>query len=465
MAHLTFLATLVLLALLTGAGATVPTRVLVVGGGPAGQLLTHALLSRYRPGSGHLYEVTTVEARSFNPLAEEADGPRAYSLGLNIRGQSALKHFDRPGGSFGLFHGIRKFAVESESFFLHIGKLKLQIRKKIEDKQPGDPPATLMIARNRLCEGFITEGSRLYGDRFDMRFGIKLASVDFDKKEAVLSDGSALKYDVIVGADGVNSAVRKSMDQQISGFVSEEKVLPGAYRVFIQSNASSVMEPDAIHAMECTEKTRSGFGLFTIPAAGNKTCVLITWRKTSEMPQVLRNGSAEEIKDAIVRDFPQFGRPTDEAMAIFAKQQNSVASTIKCSTYSVPEKGICLIGDACHSTGGTLGQGANSALQDVVALSKLLDETGDDVQTSLRLYSKKQQREGDALLALLALPPKGPAGLLYNLEQLLRGLLSKLLPRLVSKPMQVALSQTLTPFSEVVRQNALWVWLANRVRR
>jgi hypothetical protein len=34
-----------------------------------------------------------------------------------------------------------------------------------------------------------------------------------------------------------------------------------------------------------------------------------------------------------------------------------------------------LLGDAAHSTGGTLGQGANSALTDAVVLDKLLQAT------------------------------------------------------------------------------------------
>ena len=49
-----------------------------------------------------------------------------------------------------------------------------------------------------------------------------------------------------------------------------------------------------------------------------------------------------------------------------------------------------LLGDAAHSTGGTLGQGANSALTDAVVLDELLQATApeksvvQDVGVSLR---------------------------------------------------------------------------------
>ena len=51
---------------------------------------------------------------------------------------------------------------------------------------------------------------------------------------------------------------------------------------------------------------------------------------------------------------------------------------------------IIYIGDAAHSTGGTLGQGANSALLDVVALSKCLDTANDDLKVMLPLFSSTQ---------------------------------------------------------------------------
>ena len=93
-----------------------------------------------------------------------------------------------------------------------------------------------------------------------------------------------------------------------------------------------------------------------------------------------------EIQAAIARDFPLFGAPDVAAVAQLAAQRPSVALTVQCSAYASPALGVALLGDAAHSTGGTLGQGANSALGDVVALSEALDEACDDLPAALRIY-------------------------------------------------------------------------------
>jgi hypothetical protein len=98
---------------------------------------------------------------------------------------------------------------------------------------------------------------------------------------------------------------------------------------------------------------------------------------------------------------------------------------------------------------------------DVVALDKCLDETNDDIPSALELFSKKQVPEGLALWKLLQLPPKGLLAPIYGVLQLLQGLLSKFFP-FVGKPTQILLSQTLTPFSEIVKKNAIWMKFAVR---
>jgi 2-polyprenyl-6-methoxyphenol hydroxylase-like FAD-dependent oxidoreductase len=51
---------------------------------------------------------------------------------------------------------------------------------------------------------------------------------------------------------------------------------------------------------------------------------------------------------------------------------------------------IVLKGDSAHSTGGTLGQGANSALMDVIELDRCLETYSDDIPKAIEAFSKKQ---------------------------------------------------------------------------
>jgi len=170
----------------------------------------------------------------------------------------------------------------------------------------------------------------------------------------------------------------------------------------------------------------------------------------------------DALLKAIKTDFPLFGEPQRDAAEQLQLQSPSIAMTIKCKPYASGNACVLLLGDSAHSTGGTLGQGANSALMDVVALDKSLDKYDDNLYLGLREYSDTQEPEGTSLFKLLQLPPKGLFGVLYQIEQLIRGFLSRLLPWIFPKPMQNALSQSLVPFRKIVQQNLLWVWLVTR---
>jgi kynurenine 3-monooxygenase len=135
---------------------------------------------------------------------------------------------------------------------------------------------------------------------------------------------------------------------------------------------------------------------------------------------------------------------------------------VQCNRYHGDH--VLLLGDAAHSTGGTLGQGANSALVDVVRFDEALDETGGDVSAALTSFSERAVPEGQALFDLLQLPPQGPLGLLYLATQFIRGVLSRVLPW-VTPPTQQRLSQSLVPYSDIRRKVLFWVKWALRTKR
>jgi kynurenine 3-monooxygenase len=151
------------------------------------------------------------------------------------------------------------------------------------------------------------------------------------------------------------------------------------------------LEANAVHAMEVGKK--AGYGLFLIPSPGNQTCALLSWKSETAPPILLETADPAEVKASIAANYPLFGEPTDAAVAQLTAQRPSSARTVRCNRYHRAANGLSsalLMGDAAHSTGGTLGQGANSALMDVVALDKCLDETDDDMSLALPLFSKRQ---------------------------------------------------------------------------
>ena len=393
------------------------TKVLIAGGGPAGLLAAHCLLSR-----GDKYDVEIVESRE-DPRQTQA-GPRSYSLGLNIRGQAAVNHFDVAGKSPGLWGSLKALGVESDSFFLHIGSKKIQLRKpKAKDEKVvptvDEVPPTLLIPRNKLCMGMLENLESKYSGsgRLTVTFNSRLLSVDLENQTADfdeirhLVEGSIQvkkPYDLIIGADGVQSELRNAMkiegEQPTVGagvtanmvdskpFKCEEVVLPGSYKVMLQAMPPA-LESDAVHAMEVGKK--AGYGMFLIPSPGNQTCALLSWKGETVPPILSELADPKEVKASIAANYPLFGEPTDAAVAQLTAQRPSSARTIRCNRYHRAINGASsalIMGDAAHSTGGTLGQGANSALMDVVALDKCLDETNDNISEALPLFSRRQVR-------------------------------------------------------------------------
>lgn len=392
--------------------AKLRTKVVIAGGGPAGLLVAHCLLSR-----GDKFDVEILESRE-DPRQTVA-GPRSYSLGLNIRGQAALNHFDVPNRSHGLWKSITPFGVQSDSFFLHVAGQKIQIRKPEKEgtKKENLIPPTLLIPRNKLCVGMLENLEQRYSStgRLSITFNSKLLSVDLEKKIAEFDEQRHLvegtirvskSYDLIIGADGVQSELRNAMlregeeptiglgisssKEHSKPFKCEEVVLPGQYKVMIQPMPTT-LENDAVHLMEVGKK--AGYGMFLIPAPGNNTCALLTW-KGETPPDVFQDtADPKDLKQSIAENYPLFGEPTDIALAQLAAQRPSSARTVRCNRYHRVVSGTSsalLMGDAAHSTGGTLGQGANSALMDVVALDKCLDETDNDISKALPLFSQRQ---------------------------------------------------------------------------
>ena len=68
----------------------------------------------------------------------------------------------------------------------------------------------------------------------------------------------------------------------------------------------------------------------------------------------------------------------ESEIAAFLERPVATTLTIRCNRYHHDNNAL-LIGDAAHAVSPALGQGCNSALEDVTVLNRLLDEYGDDL--------------------------------------------------------------------------------------
>lgn len=468
----------------------------IVGGGPSGLLLAHRILSSSTLNNTN---ITIFESRSDPRNTKATLEGRAYALGLGIRGRSAIRSVDEE-----LWQCVKSRGYECERFDLHFGKkIKLRLRDGVERrivKQRDECDVTtnnvacnalepsVLIYQTDLCSAMVdTLEERLnnkhnYGSStVQLNFGSIVEGVDVDRKTIQSRDKESSEindigpFDLIVGCDGVNSKVRKSMEQIESPyFQSTMDPLPGKFKVVRLSSMPPELDPTSIHAIPYSD----GSSAFVEPTIDGACILFATSSKktaTNDIDPLFTSTtevSYDEIAQAILERFPLLqGIDAQYAAEQIASQQiPSSTYAIKCNIYHY-KSSFALVGDAAHATGGVSGQGVNSALQDSIQLVKTLEhvleavdgkenDKNEMLSSALLSYSQSQVPEGLALFDASF----GPNGLSSNTDNkptkkqtilyALRNIVDTAFGGRfgIGQPtLQTVMTTTLTPFSEIRR--------------
>ncbi|CAE7218604.1 bna4 [Symbiodinium microadriaticum] len=117
-----------------------------------------------------------------------------------------------------------------------------------------------------------------------------------------------------------------------------------------------------------------------------------------------------------------------------------------------------LIGDSLHSLPPDIGQGVNSALEDVTVLARCLDSAGKGAtRTAARAYEDARMPDVRALIDIVQVAApfqysQAPwRGRLWNISFLTRFLLNKLVPKFFDLPLFLLIQQSERSYSEIWR--------------
>jgi len=461
--------------------------VAIVGAGPSGLLLAHRLLKK---GA----KCTIFESRGDPRIVTNMEG-RAYALGLGIRGRTAIRTVDET-----LWQAIKKCGYESEKFDLHLTKqISFRLRdaptkaKKTfkDDDDSSQLEPSVLLYQSEMCSAFLNEIERLYGGRLvennivNLNFNATVLDVDFDNRTILfLTENGASQnagpFDLLVGCDGVNSKVRKSMAASFPYFQSETKLLPGEVKVARLPIMPPKLDPSSIHLIVGS----GGCSAFVEPTANGRCCVLFARRGTTSgsttdskdrnsnisttlddlFLSISSNTNIDLIAQDISQRFPLLEglNFTDIAMQL-VNQRSSSTSSVKCNVYHAGNFAV-LVGDAAHATGGVSGQGCNSALVDSAVLADQLEESFHStitsctnkkhkIQSALLKYSQKQVPEGLALYDLAFGQPSDKNGwksIWISLNSLLDTIFGGKFG-IGRPPLQTLLTTSVAPFSEIRR--------------
>lgn len=420
------------------------------------------------------------------------------ALGLGIRGRTAIRTVDEK-----LWSAVKEKGYECERFRLHFNS-KFNI--KLRDKEDGVEPS-LLIYQSDLCAQLLDElESRCAdADMLNVHFDSKITKVDL--KTSTIStkddrDSDAAPYDLIVGCDGANSIIRKSLlkySPPNTFSFTQRKLLPGCFKVA----RTEVMPPlldSASVGLILPQSKSLGITAFVEPTVGGSSCILFAGRLSNETTKTAVSsdidGNEERdlgsilfphpdsinkeqsqldigtITNLILEQFPLLeGTPgMDDVVKQLLSQRTAVADSVKCNIYhsnsDITATAIC--GDAAHATGGVSGQGCNSALIDAATLADCLEQyyqpTKDSsniqetkqamLYKSISSYSQKAVPEGHALYDLSFGNDGKTLPIFRNIRALiLNGMDTFFGGRfgIGKKPLQTLLASSLTSFVDIRR--------------
>jgi FAD-dependent urate hydroxylase len=208
-----------------------------------------------------------------------------------------------------------------------------------------------------------------------VHYGVVSRSVtqDGSRVTAVLSDGSTATGDLLIGADGHHSVVRR-------GLWGENAVQPATFGTWQGLSPIDIDITDTTRHLIITGR-EGACGLMPAGKGLLQWWFDVPWSPSQTRP----TAPLAELR----RRFGHWASPVPEVLAaaseddleFFGHHWNKVRRVWG-------ENRITLAGDAAHTMPPTLGQGANQALEDAWVLGRELAEDTDDPTGRLRAYEK-----------------------------------------------------------------------------
>lgn len=352
--------------------------VLIVGAGLGGLTLAHAL-------RGHGMNVTVAE-RDASPW----DRPQGYRLHLDADALNAAREV-LPDELHAVFAAT---AYRTEPFTTILGTGLSVIRRLPTDAEHDtatwpdrEPPGHANVDR-------ATVRQILLAGLDPVRFGKTLEHYESDAGgvTAYFTDGSRIQADVLVGADGIRSAVRR---QRAPGHDTVDAGITAIYgRVPLAAATPQVPVETLTDIFTIASDERKVFlGLGTVqfpvrPAAAAQLAPGMTLRDQDDYAVCIVGGRHEYFPDAAALHAASAGElqriaadviggwPGGTAGAVV--RSGAPASFFLVEMYtSVPftldaPTNVTLLGDAVHAMTPTLGRGANVAMRDGALLGRAL---------------------------------------------------------------------------------------------
>lgn len=229
---------------------------------------------------------------------------------------------------------------------------------EIPDARTGGPdlPATVGLPRPALAR-IMADRAVAAGARLRLGTTVSSLSQDGSGVDVLFSDGSAGRYDLVVGADGIRSATRRMI-----GISNEpEPTGMGIFRAF-GPRPASVTRTDLYYGGPCYIAGYCPTGADTLYAY-----LVEDARDRAAMTPAARLAAMRDLA-------ADYHGPWDDIRTSLTDPQTVNYTLFEALVVPAPwNRGrVVLVGDAAHACPPTLAQGGAQALEDAAVLTELL---------------------------------------------------------------------------------------------
>jgi 2-polyprenyl-6-methoxyphenol hydroxylase-like FAD-dependent oxidoreductase len=286
---------------------------------------------------------------------EAAPALSALGSGISLQG-NALRVFD----ALGAWDEIREAGYVFEGLHLRAPGPGAPVVAQLPDVKSGGPdyPAAMGMPRPDLARILFAHAEKAGAN---IRFGAKVTAITQTDAgvEVFVNDESAGVYDLLVGADGLNSTVR----ELIGIDTKPEPTGMGIWRSFVSRPAeverSELYYGGPVYIAGYTPTGEDSMYAFLVEKAQDRVGL-----------------SDEEAARIMVEESRAYDGPWNSIRADL--EAGAHANYTWFTKHIVPapwnRERVVIIGDAAHSCPPTIAQGAAQALEDALVLTELLVE-------------------------------------------------------------------------------------------
>ena len=350
-------------------------QITIAGAGLVGSLLSVML--------GNLgYKVRVLEKRA-DMRRRSVDGGRSINLALAERGIHALRRA-------GLMQQVQSLLIPMKGRMLH------SLAGELEFFTYGQRPDELIYSVSRTGLNELLMNAAEASKNVELRFDQELKSLDFASNEMTLLDENdreyRLNYDILIGADGAGSRVRRAMLPVVDG-VDDSELLDHDYKeltIPAAADASHQIEKEALHIWP-----RGGFMLIALPNLDGSFTVTLFLKKSGPVSFDSLD-SRQAVLDFFGKYFADASKLIPHLSDEFFENPTGILGTVRCSPWKLDDK-VLLLGDASHAIVPFHGQGMNAGFEDCELFVEMLEKHEHDWTKAIYEFDATRKDDADAI--------------------------------------------------------------------